>query len=212
MHSQGCPKISNIEPQFVSCSHHHKGNCKLRNLSKMHWSHLPLCSKYYTSHQLFEAVTHSLTHYKGFPGGSVIKNVPANAGAAGNAGSIPGLGRSPGEGTDNLLQYSCLENSMDRGAWWATVHGVTENWTRLSDWALTHYKVTASAELANFESLPLVYIQSGYCKALATYPSTDQYRTLFPMCFCLKTLELLYTVYLLPYNSSAVTQAWIQLI
>ena len=46
---------------------------------------------------------------------------------AGNLGSIPGLGKSPGEGSDNLLQYSCLKNCMDRGAWWATVHGVAES-------------------------------------------------------------------------------------
>ena len=52
----------------------------------------------------------------------MVKNLPANAG---NVGSIPGLGRSPGEGTGNLLQYSCLENPMDRGAWWTTVHEVT---------------------------------------------------------------------------------------
>ena len=57
----------------------------------------------------------------GFPGGcSVVKNPPAKAG---NAGSVPGLGRSPGEGNGNLLQYSWLGNSMDRGAWRATVHG-----------------------------------------------------------------------------------------
>ena len=59
----------------------------------------------------------------GFPGVSVVKNPPANAG---DAGSIPGLGRSPGEGNGNLLQYSCLGNRMDRGAWMATVHGVTK--------------------------------------------------------------------------------------
>ena len=59
----------------------------------------------------------------GFPGGSVVKNSPANAG---EMGSIPGLGRSPAEGNDNLLQYFCLGNPMDRGAWQATVHGVTE--------------------------------------------------------------------------------------
>ena len=47
----------------------------------------------------------------------------------GDAGSIPGWGRSPGEGNGNTLQYSCLENPMDRGAWWATVHGVTKSWT-----------------------------------------------------------------------------------
>ena len=51
----------------------------------------------------------------------------------GDLGSIPGLGRSPGEGNSNPLQYSCLENSMDRGAWWATVHGIAKSQTRLSD-------------------------------------------------------------------------------
>ena len=58
---------------------------------------------------------------KGFPGGSVVKNLPANAG---DAGSIPGLGRSPREENGNPHQYSCLGNSMDSGAWQATVHGV----------------------------------------------------------------------------------------
>ena len=57
----------------------------------------------------------------GFPGGK--KNPLANAGDIRGVGSIPGLGRSPGVGNGNLLQYSCLENSRDRGAWWATVHG-----------------------------------------------------------------------------------------
>ena len=52
---------------------------------------------------------------------------------AGDVGSIPGLGRSPGEGNGNPLQHSCLENPMDGGAWWATVHGVAKSWTRLSD-------------------------------------------------------------------------------
>ena len=59
-----------------------------------------------------------------FPGGSVVKNLLANAGDAGDVGLIPGLGRSPGEGNRNLLQYSCLENPMDRGAWHVTVYGV----------------------------------------------------------------------------------------
>ena len=62
----------------------------------------------------------------GFSGVSAVKNLPANAGDIRDAGSIPGLRRSPGVGHGNLLQYSCLENSMDRGVWWATVHGVTE--------------------------------------------------------------------------------------
>ena len=53
----------------------------------------------------------------------VVKNLSANAGDIRDPGLIPGLGRSPGEGNDNLLQYSCPENPMDRGAWWAAVHG-----------------------------------------------------------------------------------------
>ena len=62
----------------------------------------------------------------GFPGGSEGK---ASACNAGDPGSIPGLGRSPGEGNGNPLQYYCLENPMDRGAWWATVHGVAKSRT-----------------------------------------------------------------------------------
>ena len=68
----------------------------------------------------------------GFPGGTVIKNMPANAGDARDTGLTPGSGRSPGRGNGNPLQYSCLENSMNRGAWWATVHGVTKSQARLS--------------------------------------------------------------------------------
>ena len=63
---------------------------------------------------------------KGFPGGSAGKESACNAG---DLGSIPGLGRSPGEGNGYPLQDSCLENSMDSGAWQATVHGVTKSWT-----------------------------------------------------------------------------------
>ena len=61
----------------------------------------------------------------------MVKNPPANAGDARDVGSIPGSGRSPGVGNGSPLQYFCLENSMDRGAWWATVHGVTKSQTRL---------------------------------------------------------------------------------
>ena len=59
----------------------------------------------------------------------VIKNPPANAGDIRDKGSIPGSGRSPGGEHDNLLQYSCLENPIDSGAWWAIVHRVTKSWT-----------------------------------------------------------------------------------
>ena len=71
--------------------------------------------------------------FGGFPSGAVVKNPPANAGDARDAGSIPGLGKFPGEGNGNSLQYSCLGNSTDRGDWWATVDGVTKSQTRLSD-------------------------------------------------------------------------------
>ena len=62
----------------------------------------------------------------------MVKNPPAKAGDARDVGSIPGLGRSPGGGNGNPFQYSCLENSMDRGVWWATVHEATKSQTRLS--------------------------------------------------------------------------------
>ena len=63
----------------------------------------------------------------------VVKNLPVNAGDARDAGLIPGSGRSPGGGNGNPLQYSCLENPTDSGAWWATVHGVAKSRTRLSN-------------------------------------------------------------------------------
>ena len=63
----------------------------------------------------------------GFPGGTVVRNPPANARDRRDSGSIPRSGRSPGVGNGNPLQYSCLENSMDRGAGWAVVHGVAES-------------------------------------------------------------------------------------
>ena len=66
----------------------------------------------------------------GFPGGSEVKAPACNAG---DLGSIPGLGRSPGEGNGNPLQNSCLEDPMDGGALWATVHGVAKSRTRLSN-------------------------------------------------------------------------------
>ena len=80
-------------------------------LSMESWSRLPLAA---------------LALARGFPGGTVLKNPPANAGASRDTGSIPRLGRSPREGNGNPLQYSCLENPIDRGAWWATVHEVTK--------------------------------------------------------------------------------------
>ena len=70
-----------------------------------------------------------------FPGGVVVKNLPANAG---DLGSILGLERSPGGGNGNPPQYSCLENSVDKGAWWATVYGVAKSQTQLSTHTCVH--------------------------------------------------------------------------
>ena len=70
-----------------------------------------------------------------FPSGSDSK---ASAYNVGDLGSIPGSGRSPGEGNGSPLQYSCLENPMDRGTWWATVHGVAQSQTQLSDFTFVY--------------------------------------------------------------------------
>ena len=78
---------------------------------------------YYTFKNFFFARAH---YFLGFPSGSAGKNPPAKAGDARDMGLIPGLGRSTGEGNGNSLQYFCLENSMDRGAWKAAVQGVAK--------------------------------------------------------------------------------------
>ena len=85
----------------------------------------------------------------GFSGGPVLKNLPADAGDTGDVSLIPGSGRSSGLEYGNPHQYSCLENSMDRGAWKATVHGVAKGWTQLSTCTHMHFSYyshnTASA-------------------------------------------------------------------
>ena len=82
----------------------------------------------------------------GFPGDSEGK---ASACDAGDPGLIPELGRSPGEGNGNPLQYSCLENSMDRGVWWATVYGVAKSQTQLSNFTHSLSLSTDVTILAN---------------------------------------------------------------
>ena len=89
----------------------------------------------------------------GFPGSSDGK---ASAYDAGDPGLIPGLGISPGEGNGNPLQYSCLENLMDGGAWCATVHGVAKSRTRLSDFTLLHFRV----ELVNNSSFFFFFLKA----------------------------------------------------
>ena len=68
----------------------------------------------------------------------VVKNLPANAGVIRDAGSISGLRRCPGGGHGNPIQSSCLENPMNRGAWWASVHRIVQSWTQLSAGGCTH--------------------------------------------------------------------------
>ena len=85
----------------------------------------------------------------GFPSGSVVKNLTANAENKGDLSLIPGLGRSPGGGNINTVQYSCLENPMDRGVWWATVHRVTKSQdTTKRLHSLTHQPQYSWASLA----------------------------------------------------------------
>ena len=78
-------------------------------------------------------------HSLSFPSGTGVKNLPTNGGDAREASSIPGLGRSPGEGDDNPLQYSCPGNPIDRGAWWVPVHGVAKESAQLSDKTTTFF-------------------------------------------------------------------------
>ena len=94
---------------------------------------MPLCKRIliYNNFEYLCAITSSSRNYKkykGFPGGSDSKESACNAG---DQGSIPGSGRSPGEGNGYPLQYSCLEKSTDRGAWQATLHGVAKSQTQL---------------------------------------------------------------------------------
>ena len=79
----------------------------------------------------------------------MVKNSPANTGDVGDAGLISGLGRCPGGRKGNPTQYSFLENPMDKGAWWATVHGVAKSQVQLSDWAHLYTHLSLSSESPN---------------------------------------------------------------
>ena len=91
--------------------------------------------------------------YLGFPSGSAGKESVCNAGASGVRGSISGSVRSPGGGNGNPLQYSCLENPMDRAAWWAAVHGVAKSWIQLSDFTFTFHFHALEKEMATHSSV-----------------------------------------------------------
>ena len=90
--------------------------------------------------------SNSYRHYGAFQVTLLVRNLPVNAGDTRDAGSIPGLGRSPRKGNGKPLQYSCLENSMDRGAWQATVHGPTKIQTRLTEHIVA---ITVSVKIIN---------------------------------------------------------------
>ena len=83
----------------------------------------------------------------------MVKNLPANAGDTRDLGSIPGSGRFSGVGNGNSLQYSCLENPMEGGAWKAAAHGVAEGWTRLSNFTFTFHFHALEKEMATHSSV-----------------------------------------------------------
>ena len=87
---------------------------------------------------------------KGFPGSSDGED---SARSVGEPSSIPGLGRPPGEGNGNPPQYSCLENPMDRGAWWASLHRVTKSRTRLSNFTFTFFQLSRNLKVKNLNKL-----------------------------------------------------------
>ena len=111
-----------------------------------------------------------------FPGGSDGK---ASACNAGDLGSIPGLGRSPGEGNGNPLQYSCLENPTDGGAWLATVHGVAKSRTRLSNFTFT-FKVY-SRLIRRYRDFFFIYFCPHAC--IKSPPSTFPTRVEWHICY-----------------------------
>ena len=104
-----------------------------------------------------------------FPGGSEDK---ASACNAGDQGSTPGMGRSPGEGNSNPLQYSCLENPMDRGAWQATVHGVAKSQTRLSNFTSLS-TIGKLRGMISFSKQPLISVTNRY-KRIPSWYSYDE--------------------------------------
>ena len=104
--------------------------------------------------------------YVGFPGSSVGKEFFCSAGDTGDMGSIPGWERSPGEVNGSPLHYSCLENPMDRGAWWATVHGVSKSWTRLKELTVhTHAHTHTCIFYSMFKTIHLTFFEFISCGA-----------------------------------------------
>ena len=140
---------------------------KLHNLSKVSYHKVMelgfhLCGFYALHFPLLVALSLNLQIWwaLGFSGGSDVKESACNVG---DPTSIPGSGRSPGEGIGSPLQYSCLENSRDRGTWWATVHGAAKSWTRITlslvctyilSYFATHFSLVQTVKHARLMPLP----------------------------------------------------------
>ena len=111
---------------------------------------------------------------------SYLAQTHTNPGDEGDMGSIPGLGRSPKEGNGNLLQYSCLENPMDKEAWRATVQGITKSWTALTNWTYTtaenrlqtNFRATAVSQRHNLITWQILF----FLFSMNVYNKTHQQR------------------------------------
>ena len=132
-----------------------------------------------------------------------VKNPPANSGDIRDMGSIPGLGRSPGEGHGNPLQYSCLENPIDRGAWWATVHRVAKSQTKLKRLSthtekqlmfvcLSWAEVKGNSPYIRLPSLPTPTASSRVSK------NTLNFNHYNPSCQAIKYTFIFYTTLIIP--------------
>ena len=150
-------------------SEHGEWNCRTRGLAGLHSEAYP---------EIGESI-----NQLGFPGGSDGK---VSACIVGVLGLIPGSGRSPGEGNGNPLQYSCLENPMDGGAWWASVHGVAKSRTWLSDFTFSHQPVSKRVRalgvvgVAGSAVIPI---------SLSQYPCSQQMPTHTQHTYCSRSME-----------------------
>ena len=125
--------------------------------SSLKWGDDPLYISFRLFVRKYKQKCWSLCKYMGFPGGAAVKNLTANAG---DPSSIPESGRSPGRGNSYPLQYSCLDNPMDRGAWRARVHGVTKSRTQLSNCTHMVLRCVIKFKGSNWETQCQVYILS----------------------------------------------------
>ena len=112
---------------------------------------------------IIEDLTNTINQF-GFPGVSVVKNLPANVGDTGDTSLVPGSRRSPREGNGNPLQYSCWENPMDRGAWWVTIHWVTKSWLQLGTCTQQHQPAQPDT-YGNLHCCRIKVVNIGNCRA-----------------------------------------------